>query len=122
MLLLMQDNFISRGEVHTRLDEAGGENINKLTTTIITLQDRMRCISFSEMPRTLQDAVIVTRRLGVRFLWVDALCIVQGRQVRLVAGGRKDGRHTCSRTAPAQRMQLNMRTTAFSSKHWQRQG
>ena len=52
-------------------------NTNKLTTTIKTLQDHKRCISFSEMPRTLQDAVIVTRRLGLRFLWVDALCIVQ---------------------------------------------
>src|SRR5256885_2469339 len=52
-------------------------NTNKLTTTITPPQDRMRCISFSEMPRTLQDAVIVTCRLGLRFLWVDALCIVQ---------------------------------------------
>lgn len=49
MLLLMEDDFISIGEVHTRLDEAGG-NTNKLTTTITTLQDRMRCTSFSETP------------------------------------------------------------------------
>jgi hypothetical protein len=35
-------------------------------------------IPFSSMPKTLQDAVVVTRRLGVRYLWIDALCIVQG--------------------------------------------
>jgi hypothetical protein len=35
-------------------------------------------ISFDIMPKTLQDAVIVTRHLRVRYLWIDALCIVQG--------------------------------------------
>lgn len=29
------------------------------------------------LPRTIQDAVTVTRRLGLRYLWVDSLCIVQ---------------------------------------------
>jgi hypothetical protein len=30
------------------------------------------------MPKTLSDAVVVTRLMGVRYLWIDALCIVQG--------------------------------------------
>jgi Heterokaryon incompatibility protein (HET) len=29
------------------------------------------------MPRTFRDAIVVARRLGFRFLWIDALCIVQ---------------------------------------------
>lgn len=29
------------------------------------------------MPKTFKDAVIVTRRLGCRYLWIDSLCIVQ---------------------------------------------
>ena len=29
------------------------------------------------MPRKTRDSVIVTRRLKLRYLWVDALCIVQ---------------------------------------------
>lgn len=29
------------------------------------------------MPQTLKDAVIVTRKLGLRFLWIDSLCIMQ---------------------------------------------
>jgi hypothetical protein len=82
----------------------------------------MRCISFSEMPRTLQDAVIVTRRLGLRFLWVDALCVVQDDKSDWLQGAGKMETYTCTRTAPSQRMQLNMQTAAFSSKHWQRQG
>lgn len=29
------------------------------------------------LPRTLQDALSLTRSLGIQFLWIDALCIVQ---------------------------------------------
>lgn len=29
------------------------------------------------LPRTFQDAIQVTRGLGVRYIWIDALCIVQ---------------------------------------------
>ncbi|KAK0100158.1 hypothetical protein ONS95_008497 [Cadophora gregata] len=30
------------------------------------------------LPQTLADAVEITRGLGIRYLWIDALCIVQG--------------------------------------------
>jgi hypothetical protein len=31
----------------------------------------------SNIPRTIHDAMIVTKELGIRFLWVDRLCILQ---------------------------------------------
>ncbi|KAK5652099.1 hypothetical protein OQA88_10877 [Cercophora sp. LCS_1] len=34
-------------------------------------------INIADLPKTLQDAVFVTRKLGMRYLWVDALCITQ---------------------------------------------
>jgi hypothetical protein len=33
--------------------------------------------SFLQLPRTIQDAIKCTKDLGERYLWVDALCIVQ---------------------------------------------
>ncbi|KAH6648112.1 heterokaryon incompatibility protein-domain-containing protein, partial [Truncatella angustata] len=39
-----------------------------------TLEDGFKA---SQLPQTLQDAVTVTRSLGVRYLWVDSLCIIQ---------------------------------------------
>lgn len=36
--------------------------------------------SIAELPRTFQDAVAVTRRFSVRYLWIDRLCIIQDSQ------------------------------------------
>ncbi|KAF2823605.1 HET-domain-containing protein [Ophiobolus disseminans] len=37
-------------------------------------------IALSTLPATFNDAVLVTRALGYRYLWIDALCIVQDSQ------------------------------------------
>lgn len=49
----------------------------KSTTTISTLNERRKRISFSDMPLTFRHAVEITRNLKLRYLWIDALCIVQ---------------------------------------------
>lgn len=46
-------------------------------TTHANLVSRMERISFTELPRTFQDAVVLARRLGQRYLWIDSLCIIQ---------------------------------------------
>lgn len=42
-----------------------------------SLQGSLREIPFGGLPQTLKDAVAVTRSLGLGYLWVDSLCIVQ---------------------------------------------
>jgi Heterokaryon incompatibility protein (HET) len=34
-------------------------------------------IQWQHLPKTFQDAVIVTRNVGIRYLWIDSLCIYQ---------------------------------------------
>ncbi|PMD24517.1 HET-domain-containing protein, partial [Hyaloscypha hepaticicola] len=48
-----------------------------LTTTLATLEQRQREIRFSELPRTFRDAITITRKLGVQYIWIDSLCIIQ---------------------------------------------
>lgn len=36
-----------------------------------------QCIDLSALPRTFEDAFWVTRSLGIRYIWIDNLCIIQ---------------------------------------------
>lgn len=42
-----------------------------------TLEQRCQAIEISELPKSFQDAILVTRYLKISFLWIDSICIVQ---------------------------------------------
>lgn len=46
-------------------------------TTQNTLGNRVAGFQLDELPPSFQDAVLVARSLGLRYLWIDSLCIVQ---------------------------------------------
>jgi hypothetical protein len=48
-----------------------------LRTELRTMETFKKSIPFQDIPRTILEAIIITRRLGIRYLWVDALCITQ---------------------------------------------
>jgi hypothetical protein len=48
-----------------------------LTTTLATLHERQRGIPMSIMPASFRDVVVITKKLGAKYLWIDSLCIVQ---------------------------------------------
>ena len=47
------------------------------TTTTKSLATHSVGIRVEELPRNFQDAIVVTRNLNVRYLWIDSLCIIQ---------------------------------------------
>lgn len=53
----------------------GGDQKTKATKE--TLPELKDDIAFGKLPATLQDAVITTHGLGLRYLFVDSLCILQ---------------------------------------------
>ncbi|KAH7131922.1 heterokaryon incompatibility protein-domain-containing protein [Dendryphion nanum] len=42
-----------------------------------TLKSRIDGIDWEELPLTFRDAIKVTRFLGIRYIWIDSLCIIQ---------------------------------------------
>jgi hypothetical protein len=41
------------------------------------LPDYVKCIPRANLPQTIQDAITATANLGLRYLWVDSMCIIQ---------------------------------------------
>lgn len=63
-------------ERYATLSHCWGGKVS-LRTTSWNLWWHKRGISWSSIPRTFQDAIHVTRAVGLKYLWIDSLCIVQ---------------------------------------------
>jgi hypothetical protein len=92
-------NRVKQTVVPTRVIDVGGEYAKLLVTNgssgrYLTLSycwgesqhsvtsshnyiDRQHFIDIQRLPKTVRDAIRYTRLLGFRYLWVDALCILQ---------------------------------------------
>jgi hypothetical protein len=46
-------------------------------TTSRNVLERSKNLEISGLPKTLRDAIHVTRRLGLEYIWIDRICIVQ---------------------------------------------
>jgi hypothetical protein len=70
--------FVSKGRVGrwATLSYCWGDN-TPLKPEVANIVERCERIGFEEMPVLFQDAIVITRRLGYQYLWIDALCIVQ---------------------------------------------
>lgn len=53
-------------------------NDQPVKSTTSTIHQFSEAIPFSELPKSLRDAVITAWRLSMRLLWIDSLCIMQG--------------------------------------------
>ena len=76
MKLCERKTLPSSHEGYTTLSHCwGGRDVLKLT--LHTQTSFKQGIPLASLPLTFQDAVDVTRKLGLRYLWIDSLCILQ---------------------------------------------
>lgn len=47
-------------------------------TTKENFNSHLQGIQLTNLPASFQDAISITRGLGIQFLWIDSLCIIQG--------------------------------------------
>jgi hypothetical protein len=73
--LVLQANLGGDVQLLALSHRLGGSS--PLLTTKATLNARKTAIPMQTLPKTFRDAVIITRRLGFRHLWIDSLCIIQ---------------------------------------------
>jgi hypothetical protein len=63
---------------YTALSHCWGPPENRpLRTTRGNLADHLTGIQLCKLPKTYRDAVTVARALGIWYIWIDSLCIVQ---------------------------------------------
>jgi hypothetical protein len=73
---LRESKSLSVGGSYTILSHCWGTT-HPLITTSSNLNDRKNGICYEGLPATFKDAVTVTRLLGLKYLWIDSLCILQ---------------------------------------------
>ncbi|TAQ89930.1 hypothetical protein B7494_g1782 [Chlorociboria aeruginascens] len=49
--------------------------------TAHTIESYQEQISYSSLPKTFQDAVKFARKIGIQYLWIDSLCIIQADRI-----------------------------------------
>jgi hypothetical protein len=74
-----QDSSETRFENYVTLSHCWGDGY-PLKLTASTQRSLLEGISVAQLPLTFQDAISVARHLGLKFIWIDSLCIFQDSQ------------------------------------------
>ncbi|KAI3319695.1 heterokaryon incompatibility protein-domain-containing protein [Xylariaceae sp. AK1471] len=73
----LQDTCTMNRVEYAALSYCWGDPDKNFTTTTESKASRQNGILIANLPKTIQDAIRVTRCMGIPYLWVDSICIVQ---------------------------------------------
>jgi hypothetical protein len=78
-LCITRDIESDKGNIkYTALTHCWGVSRIPVLTTQENIKQMLCHIHVSSLTKTFQDAIIITRQLGLQYLWIDSLCIIQG--------------------------------------------
>jgi hypothetical protein len=84
-LVVSRDLAVSEAIEYFTLSYRWGTMNDAACTTRDNMEERLQGIPLITLPKTLRDAVHITRTFGIKYLWIDALCIIQAKD-----GGNED--------------------------------
>jgi hypothetical protein len=83
-----------RGRYATMVHRWGG--FSGILTTKSTVHEYEAALPMVDLPRTFQDAIILTRKLGIQYLWIDILTIVQDDDEEWIREAAAFGKTFCN--------------------------
>jgi hypothetical protein len=68
------------GQIHEYvcLSHRWDEDVKRSKTTLQNMAERRRSIDLAGLPGNFRDFVVIARELGIRHIWIDSICIIQG--------------------------------------------
>ncbi|KAF2801061.1 HET-domain-containing protein, partial [Melanomma pulvis-pyrius CBS 109.77] len=78
-LIILCSTNMFRDEEYVCLSHCWGE-MKPFTLNAETQSALVRGVNVTTLPKTFQDAINVTRRLCIQYLWIDSLCILQDNE------------------------------------------
>lgn len=82
--------------VYVCLSHRWGSITSSQMTKTATLAAREHGIQLSSLPLTFQDAIKITRSVGLQYIWIDSLCILQDSKADWVEESVKMGTYYSS--------------------------
>ncbi|KAI8664572.1 HET domain-containing protein [Fusarium keratoplasticum] len=79
-LVVPAEDFPTEKPNYLALSYCWGLGNDPAKTTRDNIKDRRQAIDTAQLPKTIQDAIKLSQLVGVRYLWVDALCIIQSHE------------------------------------------
>ncbi|KAI5460959.1 heterokaryon incompatibility protein-domain-containing protein, partial [Mariannaea sp. PMI_226] len=76
-VIKLLDNTQDLSGKYASLSHRWGPSTATATTIFKSTQARTSGVPLSYLPKKIRDAIIITRYLGIRYLWVDSLCTIQ---------------------------------------------
>ncbi|KAK3392950.1 heterokaryon incompatibility protein-domain-containing protein [Podospora didyma] len=62
---------------YVALSHCWGQDGTPFTTTHSTLASRKEGIEIAALPQTFRDSLVLSASLGLQYIWIDSLCIIQ---------------------------------------------
>lgn len=107
---------------YVTLSYCWGPDKNPYLTSSATLKSRLAQIRTRDLPILFQDVVKICRRLGIDYLWIDRLCIIQGSdgdfEVQAPKMGQIYGNSTLTIVAASAETENDSILTARDSLWW----